>query len=43
MRRHYTHKTLRVVALAMAFTGPAFAAKTLVFCSEGSPEGFKKT
>ena len=27
-------------AIAMAFAGPATAAKTLVFCSEGSPEGF---
>jgi len=40
MRRHRTHKTLRVAMLAVVFTGPAFAAGTLVFCSEGSPEGF---
>lgn len=28
------------VALAAVCASPAFAAKTLVFCSEGSPEGF---
>ena len=40
-----THRLVRRVA-ALAFAaaglavGPAFAAKTLVYCSEGSPEGF---
>jgi dipeptide transport system substrate-binding protein len=40
-----THRTLRRIA-ALAFAAaavaasPAFAAKTLVYCSEGSPEGF---
>ncbi len=29
-----------VMALALAFSGTAASAKTLVFCSEGSPEGF---
>ena len=29
-----------IVALMCAFAGTASAAKTLVFCSEGSPEGF---
>lgn len=28
------------VAVAMAFSGAATAGKTLVYCSEGSPEGF---
>ena len=28
-----------VMAMGLA-TGPAYAAKTLVYCSEGSPEGF---
>jgi dipeptide transport system substrate-binding protein len=28
------------LAFATALTSPAFAAKTLVYCSEGSPEGF---
>jgi len=32
--------TLAVVALASAASSSAFAAKTLVYCSEGSPEGF---
>ncbi|MEO8526470.1 MAG: ABC transporter substrate-binding protein, partial [Caldimonas sp.] len=32
--------TLAVVTLAGAASGAAFAAKTLVYCSEGSPEGF---
>ncbi|MBL8259472.1 MAG: ABC transporter substrate-binding protein, partial [Candidatus Competibacteraceae bacterium] len=40
MRRHRIAKTLLATALATLFAGPAFAAKTLVFCSEGSPEGF---
>jgi dipeptide transport system substrate-binding protein len=31
---------LAVFALAGAASGAAFAAKTLVYCSEGSPEGF---
>ena len=31
---------LAVLALAGAACSPAFAAKTLVYCSEGSPEGF---
>ena len=41
-----THRIIRRVA-ALAFVAvagvagsPAFAAKTLVYCSEGSPEGF---
>src|SRR4029078_13386153 len=40
-----THRTIRRVA-ALAFvaaavaSSPAFAAKPLVYCSEGSPEGF---
>ncbi len=29
-----------MMALALAFSGTAASAKTLVFCSEGSPEGF---
>ena len=29
-----------MMALALAFSGSAASAKTLVFCSEGSPEGF---
>lgn len=29
-----------MIALALAFSGSAASAKTLVFCSEGSPEGF---
>lgn len=28
------------LSMVAALTAPAFAAKTLVFCSEGSPEGF---
>ena len=40
MRRHRIAKTLLAATLATLFAGPAFAAKTLVFCSEGSPEGF---
>ena len=39
-----TRRGLPVKALALAFlacsTGAALAAKTLVYCSEGSPEGF---
>ena len=31
---------LAVLAFASVASGPAFAAKTLVYCSEGSPEGF---
>ena len=31
---------LAVVALAAGASSAAFAAKTLVYCSEGSPEGF---
>ena len=31
---------LAFIALAGVAGGPAFAAKTLVYCSEGSPEGF---
>lgn len=33
-------KILIGMALASLSAGPAYAAKTLVFCSEGSPEGF---
>ena len=40
MRRHCIPKTLLAATLATAFASPVFAAKTLVFCSEGSPEGF---
>ena len=39
--RHTAFRTaLLATALASALTAPAFAAKTLVYCSEGSPEGF---
>ena len=31
---------LAILALASVASGAAFAAKTLVYCSEGSPEGF---
>lgn len=34
------NKTLLAVGLALAVSPAAFAQKTLVFCSEGSPEGF---
>jgi dipeptide transport system substrate-binding protein len=40
MRDHPLRKAVLSVALAIFVAGPAFAAKTLVFCSEGSPEGF---
>jgi dipeptide transport system substrate-binding protein len=32
--------TAGIAAAALAGAGAAFAAKTLVYCSEGSPEGF---
>ncbi len=35
-----TRKLLLTATLAVVFSAPAMAAKTLVFCSEGSPEGF---
>ncbi len=35
-----TRKLLIGAAFATVLSTPAFAAKTLVFCSEGSPEGF---
>jgi len=39
--RHISFRTaLLATALASALAAPAFAAKTLVYCSEGSPEGF---
>jgi dipeptide transport system substrate-binding protein len=38
-RRGLTFKALALAALACS-TGAALAAKTLVYCSEGSPEGF---
>jgi len=37
--RGFTLSALAATAL-LAVTGTAFAAKTLVYCSEGSPEGF---
>ncbi|HET6317037.1 MAG TPA: ABC transporter substrate-binding protein, partial [Chloroflexota bacterium] len=37
--RGFTLKALAAVAL-IASAGASFAAKTLVYCSEGSPEGF---
>ncbi len=38
---HYLRKTtLGFTVLAALYVEPAVAAKTLVFCSEGSPEGF---
>jgi dipeptide transport system substrate-binding protein len=40
MRNYLFKKTVLGVGLAALVAGPAFAAKTLVFCSEGSPEGF---
>ena len=37
----YRHATVGLAAAALlAGAGAAFAAKTLVYCSEGSPEGF---
>ena len=38
--RNPISKTLLAAAVTSLFATPAFAAKTLVFCSEGSPEGF---
>jgi dipeptide transport system substrate-binding protein len=41
--RHNTFKTMVIAGMAAslcAFAGIAQAAKTLVYCSEGSPEGF---
>ena len=38
-RRGLTFKALALAVLACS-TGAALAAKTLVYCSEGSPEGF---
>ncbi|MCB1757775.1 MAG: ABC transporter substrate-binding protein, partial [Gammaproteobacteria bacterium] len=35
-----TRKLVLCAAFATLFASPSFAAKTLVFCSEGSPEGF---
>jgi dipeptide transport system substrate-binding protein len=45
MKNIFTHRCssimkLTVIALVCAAAGHASAAKTLVFCSEGSPEGF---
>ena len=37
--RGYALSTLAATAL-LACSGAAYAAKTLVYCSEGSPEGF---
>ena len=37
--RGFTFKALAAGAL-LACAGASFAAKTLVYCSEGSPEGF---
>ena len=37
--RGFTLSTLAATAL-LSCAGAAFAAKTLVYCSEGSPEGF---
>ena len=38
--KSYSVKTAAAVALAVALAAPVHAAKTLVYCSEGSPEGF---
>ncbi len=35
-----TTKVALAAAMLTAFAAPAFAAKTLVYCSEGSPENF---
>lgn len=40
MKRYQLNKFLLGATLAALCLSPAFAAKTLVFCSEGSPEGF---
>ena len=37
--RGFTFSTLAATAL-LTCSASAFAAKTLVYCSEGSPEGF---
>jgi ABC-type transport system substrate-binding protein len=38
--RVFSVNRLSVAAALLVCTGTAFAAKTLVYCSEGSPEGF---
>ena len=37
------HTLLTAGAIVAAMTGSALADKTLVYCSEGSPEGFDPT